>query len=390
MPKTKRYLLICAMAAVLPHAILNVHAAAIAADTTATLMRDSTPIDWVIDLAVSQRAATGNLTTRERLVAREQMQIQFRALPADKQRQIIAATNNMTGEESIQRVTGALTAAVRADAEAALASSRVAAPTGDQNSGSRTKLGLSGSDLVFVPTVGPCRVADTRFGINSAWPGPIAAFGARQIWGFASSNGYDYSGFQGGTGIAGSGNCAGTEFLGGGTDPVSVVITLTVVDTGATGALRAWDGSPALTVGSVLAWNAGDRMANTTVVPMDRGAAQYPGSGPYKRDFAVYNNSGGTINVVADVVGYFIRNEATALQCQVINGTNAVLASGTSQLIFAPSCPTGYTAMTARPGTGVFGVYTGTLFASSCRISNTTGAPVNVSCDAFCCRLPGR
>ncbi len=169
--------------------------------------------------------------------------------------------------------------------------------------------------------MGPCRVADTRLNIRADWPGPVAGFTGRQIWGFSSVAGYNYNDFQGGTGIAGIGNCAGTVY--GTPYPVSVVATIAVVNTSATGYLRAWNGGTTLTVGGILGWNAGDVLSNTTVIPMDRTIAEYPGSGPYKRDFAVYNNSGNPVDVIVDVVGYFIVNQATPLDC--INVTNTCI-----------------------------------------------------------------
>lgn len=390
--KTKAVLAIGALAALLPFGVASVQAATATTPVAAMSNGISTPIDSVIDLAVDRMSSRLKLSNADRLVAREQMQFQYRSLSPDQQREILTAARNVNSEESVQRVTQLLAAATRAAAEQAMSAAladKTAPTAADQRSGGQTKLGLTGTDLVFVATAGPCRVADTRFGINVDWPGPINASEARQIWAWSVVPNYVWALDQGGTGNSGAGNCVGSEFLAG-TKPAIAVVTLTVVDTSTPGSLIAWNGSPSLVVGSALAWNAGDRLANTTVVAMDRSASPFPASGPYKRDFAVFNNSGSAINVVADVVGYFIRNQATALDCTAVSGTSTLLGAGVSQLINAPSCPTGYTAMTARPYTNVFGVYTGTLTSTTCRITNTTGAGVSVDCDAFCCRVPGR
>jgi hypothetical protein len=44
------------------------------------------------------------------------------------------------------------------------------------------KLGGDG-DLVFVATVRPCAVFDPPF-----WPGQLAGFAARQIWGYSDNS----------------------------------------------------------------------------------------------------------------------------------------------------------------------------------------------------------
>lgn len=390
--KTKAVLAIGALAALLPFGVQNVHAATATTPVAAMSGGISTPIDSVIDLAVDRMSSRLKLSNADRLVAREQMQFQYRSLTPDQQREILTAARNISSEESVQRVTQLLAAATRAAAEQAMAAAladKTAPTAADQRSGGQTKLGLTGSDLVFVATAGPCRVADTRFGINVDWPGPVNASEARQIWAWSVVPNYVWASDQGGTGNSGAGNCVGSEFLGG-TKPAIAVVTLTVVDTSTPGSLIAWNGSPSLVVGSALAWNAGDRLANTTVVAMDRNAAQFAASGPYKRDFAVYNNSSSAINVVADVVGYFIANQATALQCQTVSDPGISLGAGASVLMPAPACPTGFTRIMGQPVTNIFGIYTGTLNQNDCRISNTTGSAASVSCSAFCCRLPGR
>ena len=109
----------------------------------------------------------------------------------------------------------------------------------------------------------------------------------------------------------------------------------------------------------------------------------FPGSGPFKKDIGVFNNSPTAIDVVVDVVGYFIENTATPLDCQRILDTDFSLAAFSTIIRTAPSCPAGFTAITGMPATNVFGVYTGSFFENQCRINNNTGATVNnLRCDA--------
>lgn len=381
-----------ALAALLPFGVAGVDAKEVTSPVMAGPMGLATEFDRAIDLIVQQRVASQKLSAADARVAKEQLQLQFLAMPAAARAKVLALAGKATSEEGmlavVQAMNGAIADAARVQVDEARNAQFASVSGSKQAAGEMMKkLGADG-DLVFVATAGPCRVADTRLGIYSDWPGMIGGFTARQIWAFSWYGGYDYSSEQGGTGIAGSGNCTGTVFPT--TRPTSVVATIAVVNTTSTGYLRAWNGGTTLTVGGILGWNAGDVLSNTTVIPVNRSIALYPGSGPFKRDFAVYNNSGNPIDVIVDVVGYFIENLATPLDCTTVSGPGFTLASGDSVLYSAPACPTGYTAVVAQPVTNVYGVDAGTLFEDFCRISNYTGSAKGVNCNARCCRVPGR
>lgn len=392
MKTTKRALLAIGLfAALLPFGVGSAGAAGITSPAAGGSAGIATDVDRIIDLIVAQRVASKKLSAADVRVAREQLQLQYIAMPAETRAKVLASAQAATSEEGVagvSRLFNELVAnAARQQVDDA-AKERLAAVSGDAQRPALTpKLGADG-DLVFVATAGPCRVADTRLNVTGAWPGPIAAFTARQIWAFSNAGGYDYNDFQGGTGIAGAGNCAGTVY--GGTMPVSVVATVAVVNTFSTGYLRAWNGGTTLTVGGILGWNAGDVLSNTTVIPLNRFISEYPGSGPYKRDFAVYNNSGTQIDVIVDVVGYFIENRATALDCTIVPGPDTNIPASSSVFIDAPACPAGYTAMTAQPTAAWEGLYTGTMWDTACRIGNFSGTARLANCSAFCCRVPGR
>jgi hypothetical protein len=382
--RTRTLLAISALAVLLPFGVANVGAATETRPSTAATAGLTTSFDRVIDLVMQQRVAAERLSATDARIAREQMQLQFLSLSRAEQQKFLDAYRSVDSAEAALAARAALTSAVSTDARQVMdqiqAADRAKLATG-QSQG-MAKLGLGGPDLVFVATVGPCRVFDSRFG-----PGPLAAFGARQVWGFSDNPFYLWSFDQGGTGQAGSGNCAGTVYPG--VQPVSVVATVAVVNTFSTGSMRAWNGGTTLTVGGILGWNAGDVLSNTTVIPMDRNIVAYPGSGG-KRDFGVYNNSPTQIDFIVDVVGYFIVNVATALDCTSVAGPGFVLGPGVSTLFSTPACPTGFTPIMGQPVTNQFGVDAGTILQQSCRISNYLGANANVNCDALCCRVPGR
>lgn len=380
--KTRKTMLALALvSSLLGAASFGVHAATATVTmpaASAAIAGGGTPIDWAIDAAVGSR----QMSSSDQRILREQMQLQFQSLTAAQRQRVLAVAQTANSQEGAMRVTSALASAVQESARAAESAMRAAVP--DNVQGIKPKLGGDG-DTVYVSTAGPCRVFDSRFG-----PGQLGAGTARQVWTMSDVPGYSWSSDQGGTGTAGSGNCLGTVFLFGSTSPVAVVATVTVVNTTASGALQAWNGGTTLSGGAVVNWNAGDRLSNTTVIPMNRFIAPFPGSGG-KRDIGLNNNSGAAIDVVIDVVGYFIENQATPLDCTTVSDTSFSLGAGATVLRDAPACPSGYTPIMGQPVTNVFGVYTGTVLQSSCRISNTTGSTVNnLSCNALCCRVPGR
>lgn len=342
----------------------------------------TTPIDRTIDLAVAQLVATKKLTAAEALVAKEQMQIQFKSLSAAAQQRIVAQAQDTTNDAGAASIAAALQAATTDEIRQALAQVQATPEARTSQRAPMARLGGDG-DLVFVATAGPCRVWDSRFGM-----GPLGAYAAQQVYGYSYFAGYPWSSgdSQGGTGTAGSGNCAGTVYPA--TPPVSVVATVVVVNTTSTGALRAWNGGTTLTVGGILGWNAGDVLSNTTVIPMNRSIAAYPGSG-VKRDFGLYNNSPNAIHTIVDVVGYFIENQATPLDCTYVNGTATSIPASSSIFVSTPACPAGYTAVSAQTSLGN-GLYTSTLSINGCRLGNLTGVASPGWCDVLCCRVPGR
>lgn len=351
-----------------------------------TAISFATEYDRVIDAIVAQRVATQQLAPADALVAKEQMQLQFRSLAASEQRRLLALARNLSTAEAVYAAQRALNQAVTDEARKALAdvqSAKIAQPNvPGAGVGPTPKLGGDG-DYVFVPTVGPCRVADSRFAPTGQL-GPTAAI---QLWGYSDGPGYPWGLDQGGTGTAGAGNCAGTVYTA--TPPVSVVATVAVVNTVTQGSMRAWNGGTTLTVGGILGWNAGSLISNTTVIPMSRFIAPYPGSG-LKRDFALFNNSAGAVDYVVDVVGYFIENQATALQCETLDfSTFTNVPANGSVFINPPACSSGYTWVASIPDLGP-GLYSSSLNENGCRIGNLTGGVLQGRCALHCCRVPGR
>jgi hypothetical protein len=375
----KAFVVMGALGALLAGGPLAVMAATTTAPVTGNAAESGTAIDWAIDATVSAR----HLALGDQRLLREQMQLQFQSLSVAARQRVLASAQSALNQEGAQRVMASLAAAVaqvgrQAEAAAAQAdrTSARASPQAMQQ-----KLGVDG-DLVYLATLGPCRIYDSRNG-----PGQLAPLTGRQIWTMSITNGYPWGIDQGGTGSTGAGNCVPTAFAG--VRPTAVVATVTATNTVAAGALQAWNGGTTLSGGAVVNWEAaGDRNTNTTIIPMDRSIAAYPGSGS-KRDIAVFNNSSAPIDFVIDVVGYMIENQATPLDCVVVIGTSTDIPANDSVFVDAPACPAGYAPMTAQASLGV-GRYVSTLWTGACRLGNLTAGVLTGSCDAFCCRVPGR
>ena len=388
MKTSKRSLLaIGTFAALLPFGVAGVEAAGITSPAQSAATGFATPLDRAIDVAIESKVAAERLSPAEARTAREQLQLQFLSLSKAAQQSLVDRLARVAGNETVADVGQALSAAVEADARQALADvqGKVA---GSLVQGMQPKLGVGGGDLVFVATAGPCRVADTRLNINADWPGPVAGFTGRQIWAFSWFGGYNFNSEQGGTGVAGSGNCVGTVFPT--TYPTAVVATVAVVNTSSTGYLRAWNGGTTLTVGGILGWNAGDVLSNTTVIPLDRSIVAYPGSGPFKRDFAVYNNSGNPVDVIVDVVGYFIENAATPLNCTTVTSTPFAIAANSNLSGAAPACTAGYSRVSTSCFPANYTVYQVGISGSTCYFHNSAGSASSFTASSLCCQIPGR
>lgn len=256
------------------------------------------------------------------------------------------------------------------------------------------KLSASDPELVFVPTA-PCRVADTRFWTGGLG-GAIAPFTSRQIYAYSTVSGYNYGGVnQGGTGIAGSGDCSATVFPSSGPQPRSVLATVVAISNGAAGNFRAWNGSGGLPASSMINFSAGQVIANTTVIPTDRGApltTANPTPSEFKRDFAIYNDSGTSSHAVVDVVGYFIKPATYEISCTNVDGAGLISNTTGFKSVSAPACPVGsqrtgvLCTMSATVGANLQSVGWGT--GDACEWTQTSASSITFNARSRCCSLP--
>jgi hypothetical protein len=105
-------------------------------------------------------------------------------------------------------------------------------------------------------------------------------------------------------------------------------------------------------------------------------------------------------NVTVDVVGYFAKPKAAALDCQdpITYETTANVVNGTtSPFIYAGTCAAGYASVGGSCFSGTTtmylmsqGISSSTPNAYFCQFRNLSGADASVSAWNRCCRTPGR
>lgn len=234
------------------------------------------------------------------------------------------------------------------------------------------RLGDLANDLVYVP-IAPCRVLDTRLAGGSIAAGATRDFDIADVASYSAQGG-DAS------------NCGG---LGSAGSFAAVAINLTVVAPASGGFITAYPYNTSRPVAATLNYDANDVRGNLALVRLDQTAA-IP-------ELSVFSLA--TTHVIGDVVGYFIRPEATPLDC-----TNTFLASTvTANNVFdiqLPSCPSGYTITGAGCRTDNFNdadwAISGLFRSPSlgmlafCSGINKQGGSINVEGTVQCCRVPGR
>lgn len=234
------------------------------------------------------------------------------------------------------------------------------------------QIGNLSSDLVYTP-VTPCRVLDTRS--SQGGTGPIAAGGTKNfvIWGQST-----YAS-QGGAAT----NCGITA----GNNVAAVAMNVTVVTPAAGGFVTAYPFSALPPNAATVNFQAGDiARGNFTIAKVDQTNTLH---------LSIYSTS--NADVVGDVVGYYSRPVATALECvSAHDNTSTVPANSAGQFITAPFCAAGYTkTMTACSN------YNSLIFRrvetvpanighSICYYDNPASVVQNVYITSTCCRISGR
>ncbi len=231
-------------------------------------------------------------------------------------------------------------------------------------------LGDDASDLVFVP-VTPCRIIDTRVAGGVIAANTTRSFDITSVANYTSQGG-DATNCN--TGNAGSFAAAAINF--------------TVVTPSAGGFITAFPFGASQPLAATVNYTAGDIRGNLAIVKLDQGAAA--------NELSVYTFA--QTHLVADIVGYFIEPQATALECIESESAGGNINPGSFGTQSAPSCPAGYTITGGGCSMSTFDgrVVTSRNIVNSgsqthfCAFRNE-GANINEGVAySTCCRTPGR
>lgn len=241
------------------------------------------------------------------------------------------------------------------------------------------QLGSQSSDLVFTP-ITPCRILDSR-----GMGGPIYANNSQAYKAWASSF------------TAQGGSATDCNTLQS-TDMSAVVINFTVVNPATGGYITAYPFSngPNKPTAATVNFTAGSVVGNNATLKIGRSTQPF--------DFTVYTTS--TLDLVADIVGYYAKPVATAIECTTVFSAVTDLLPGTSQSIYSPQCSAGYTMMSGgcyrasgstTGNTNAYGfAITGSAHATNplthyCGMNNSHATETSsVQAKGLCCRIPGR
>ena len=194
-----------------------------------------------------------------------------------------------------------------------------------------------------------------------------------------------------GTSFAAQGGSATSCGIPQNTNIAALDINMVVVGTAADGYITAYPYGPLTPPNaSTLNYLAGAVLANGATVKVSQTSLAF--------DWNLFTSA--TTHFVADVVGYYSKPVATALDCTAVSdGNTTVPASIALQSVTAPFCDAGYSK--TATSCSFFGTQlvvrrteTSSLDAtgatSSCTYDNPAPTAQNVFITSTCCRIPGR
>ena len=187
-------------------------------------------------------------------------------------------------------------------------------------------------------------------------------------------------------GGASTSDCGLTNAVGG--DIYAVAIVITILNPNFSAYLGVSDSSSLSTVLSTVALNytGGQGLSTMYIVPqLTFGNIIY---------FAM--PTGLSANIIFDVVGYFARSQATALDCFTTSETTVAAAAGAIWNFNAPACTAGYTRVSYGCRVDFFNSANFTNIGETlnsggdCQATNIAAGTRNMAASSRCCRVPGR
>jgi len=104
------------------------------------------------------------------------------------------------------------------------------------------------------------------------------------------------------------------------------------------------------------------------------------------------NGAPGTIHVVIDLLGFYVPNEPTALECNTTTFATATSTTTGFKSLAAPACGAGYTRTAiycSLSGTSGADMQSSGYAGDSCEWEQTTTASITRQAASRCCRVPG-
>lgn len=230
------------------------------------------------------------------------------------------------------------------------------------------QIGSVDKDLVFTP-ITPCRIVDTRTAGGVVLAGSTRIFKA---WAATYAA-------QGGS----TTNCGLLQT----NDVAALALNLVVVTPSADGYITAYPVGIARPTASTLNYKTNDIIANSATLKVNQTTS----------DWNLYSLA--TAHFIADVVGYYSKPVATALECLAVSdAVTTVAASVLLSSVTAPSCDAGYSKTATSCSfygnqlvlrkTETSSDVTGA--ASFCFYDNPAATAQTVFITSTCCRIPGR
>ncbi len=229
-------------------------------------------------------------------------------------------------------------------------------------------LGEIANDLVFVP-VTPCRIIDTRVA-----GGLIPANGERNFDVSETASFAAQGGDAGDCGVSAAGPFA------------AAAINFTVVTPTAAGYITAYPFAGTKPLASTVNYVAGDVRGNLAIVKLNQDDDT--------QDLSVYTYAG--THLVADLVGYYIHPQATALDCMEVSSLPEAINPGAFGSVLSPTCSDGYVmtgggcSMSSFEGRIVTSRIVSDAEAYYCAFNNQGTAANEGVAYGRCCRTPGR
>jgi hypothetical protein len=234
------------------------------------------------------------------------------------------------------------------------------------------QIGSLSSDLVFTP-VTPCRIMDTRnAGSNS---GILLAGTTRTFFGLSSASNYPSQGSSNAT--------CGIPFV---TEVAALVLNFTTVTPAAAGFVTVFPTGAARPTAATVNFTAGSVVGNNATLKVN----QTGGSA----EFDIYTTS--NVHVVADVVGYYSKPVATALECvntayDSIAINNGPIAGLYYAVATAPACLATYTSTALHCTANNVRASANPWISSDIQcVGNSPTNTETVYARQRCCRIPGR